>query len=159
VIALTKAKVLGYLTAIFAAGVLAGGVGGYTLARPKAGKPPPPPEPKEMAKHTIDRLEARLKLTPGQVGKIRNIVEQSFAEAHYRSGIHFKEVGEVFRKMNAQITEQLNSDQKEEFDRMEKERRDKMRGWGRPPKPQPPPSSTSELKDGTNCPSPGERAR
>ena len=53
-------------------------------------------------------------LSAEQRDKIRGIVEQSFAEAHQRNGAHFKEVGEIFRRMNTQITGHLTPEQKEE---------------------------------------------
>lgn len=148
-ITLTKTKVIAYLSAIFAAGVLAGGAGGYALGRPRPGPKPAAPDSKGMAQHTLQRLETRLNLTSDQRDKIRGIVEQSFAEAHQRNGAHFKEVGEIFRRMNTQISGHLTPEQKEEFERMEKERWEKMRNWGRskgsgpssdgksPPKPSP----------------------
>lgn len=130
-ITLTKTKVIAYLAAIFAAGVLAGGAGGYALGRPRPAARPAPPDSKGMAQHTLQRLETRLNLSPEQSDKIRGIVEQSFAEAHQRNGAHFKEVGEIFRRMNTQISGHLTPEQKEEFERMERERWEKMRSWGR----------------------------
>jgi hypothetical protein len=131
VITLTKTKVIAYLAAIFAAGVLAGGAGGYALSRPRPGPKPGPPDPKGMVQHTLQRLESRLQLNPDQLGKIRGIVEQSFTEAHQCNSSHFKEVGEIFRRMNSRISEHLTPDQKDEFERMEKERWERMRSWGR----------------------------
>ena len=146
-IALSTTRVLAYLAAIFVAGALAGGIGGYSLARNRTPKAPPsPPDSKLMVQHTIERLETRLKLSPQQLGRIRDIVEQSFAEAQCRSSNHIKEVGDVFRRMNTKISEHLDSNQKVEFDRMEKERRDKMR-WGRSKTP-----PTPEPRSATNCP-------
>lgn len=147
-IALTKTKVIAYLAAIFAAGVLAGGVAGYTLAKPARSKSAwSPPDPGSLARHTLERLESRLQLSPGQVGKIRGIVEQSFAAAQTRSSSHFKEVGEIFRRMNEQIGQHLTPDQRTLFECMERERWERMRGWGKPR----PPASPSESRDGTNC--------
>lgn len=131
-ITLTKTKVLAYLAAIFAAGALAGGAAGYALGRPRPGPKPGPPDSKGMVQHTLQRLESRLNLTAEQRDKIRGIVEQSFAEAHQRNSAHFKEVGEIFRRMNTQISEHLTAEQKDEFERMERERWEKMRSWGRP---------------------------
>lgn len=147
-IALTKTKVIAYLAAIFAAGVLAGVVAGYTLARPAKSKSPwSPPDSASMARHTLDRLESRLQLSPEQVGKIRGIVEQSFAAAQTRSSSHFKEVGEIFRRMNEQIGQHLTPDQKTLFECMERERWERMRNWGKSRSS----TSPSEARDGTNC--------
>lgn len=157
-IALTKTRVICYLAAIFAAGALAGGVGGYSIARKQQpARPHGPPPPKDMVQHTIDRLESRLSLTPEQVGRIRSVVEQSFAKLDTMNRENFTKGKEVFREMNAQIVTHLTPEQKSEFDRMEQERREKMRGWGRPPKAGPS-DGKIQSKDATNCP-PAERGR
>jgi hypothetical protein len=69
---LTKGKILAYLAATFAVGLLAGGfAGGVSSARlrhPERGKPP---TPDQIATWITDKLKAELDLTPAQVNQVR----------------------------------------------------------------------------------------
>ena len=111
-----RVKAILYLTAIFLAGTAAGFVTGRTSARQQALAPPKPPQ---MAEHLIARLQKQLKLTPGQLEKIRPLVEQSCVgldAIHYES---WQRVSDSFKTLNQQIAGHLNADQKKKLAEME----------------------------------------
>jgi hypothetical protein len=143
----TKRKVIGYIAAIFLSGVLAGGVAGYTLAKQR---PSPMPKPQEMAQGILSHLKTRLQLTSEQMTKARPLVEQTCSEIQAKSREQRKEISQRFEAMDMEITAFLSQMQREEFEKMQQERRELMSKHGRSR-----PADGFFGRSGSNCPTPG----
>ena len=115
----TKGQAIIYLVAIFIAGAACGAVIGYTSGKREAVVPA---RQKEMSERTLQRLEARLNLTPEQIAKVRPIVEQNSAAMQAIHRESWQRVSETFKRMNAQIAGHLTEDQNQKLEAMERER-------------------------------------
>ncbi|HOW64255.1 MAG TPA: hypothetical protein P5186_17235 [Candidatus Paceibacterota bacterium] len=71
---LTKGKLLGYLAAIFVAGLIAGGVLGFNYGRQSFFKPPPPDR---VSRNIMNWLKTELQLSPEQARQIEPILEET----------------------------------------------------------------------------------
>jgi len=143
---LTRGKVILYLTAIFLIGAVAGAVGGYTAARQKPFRPPPPPRFEDMATHIRNRYQTKLELTPEQLSKINPLIDGHCADFKAMQKEGMEKMSKLTEKFNQQLAEQLTPEQKVKFEAIEKERRERMHRWGRPPSR--PPEHKSERKPG-----------
>jgi len=116
---ITKGKAIGYLTAIFVAGCLAGSFAGFGYGRRATARPP---SPRAMTTHILNHLRAELKLTDDQMAKITPVVEQTSAEIraiHESSG---KNVLALVQKSDQQIGAFLDDDQKRKLAELQKNR-------------------------------------
>ena len=140
VTALTKGKVILYLTAIFVVAAAAGTVAGYSLAKQK--RPPGPPRLQDMAMHLRAKFQSKLELTPEQMAKLDPLLDQTFKEvgaAHLRN---MRETGKLFDALNERMSEFLTPKQQQALLEMDRKRQDFMR---------------KHCKDPTNGPSPERR--
>ena len=133
----TKKSVLIYLVAVFAAGLLAGGAGGYSLGKRKAFRPP---RPQEMTTHMCDHLKARLHLTPEQVKQIEPSIQQTAEELDAVHTSSAKRIADIFQRSNQRLTQYLTPEQKHSLDDMDRERQQFLGRNFKSPRPgQPPP--------------------
>ncbi len=118
---LSKGKILGYALAIFVAGAVTGGSVAIGYTKEKYGRPP---EQVDFRKRVEERFQERLHLTPEQMVKIKPILDQlgqEFGKIHRES---MQRVEETSKVLNAQIETYLTDAQKEEFRKMQAERRE-----------------------------------
>jgi Spy/CpxP family protein refolding chaperone len=121
---LSKWPIVLYLAGIF----LAGGVSGWVIARQTDKQTAfTAPQPKEIAISFRDRLHARLNLTDDQARQIDGLIERSSTELGALHSENIKQIRTVLSNRNAQICAVLGPEQKQQFDQMEKERREAWR--------------------------------
>jgi len=132
---LTKGKIILYLAVIFAVGGVTGAVISWGEARQKALLPP---SPRNICDHFRDRLKSRLNLTEEQMNRLQPILNKrvkGMEEIHSRS---IQETERVIHDTNQEIAQLLTSEQRQELDRMENERREFWQKHGKefhPPHP------------------------
>ncbi|MBU6401213.1 MAG: hypothetical protein KGS61_12925 [Verrucomicrobia bacterium] len=137
--ALTKGSVVFYLAAVFAAGLLAGGMAGFSVGQRTAFGPPP--RPREMAAHMCGDLRSHLHLSAEQVRQIQPILDETAAEIESVHSATAERIAVIFRKSNERIAQYLTPDQRVLLNEMQRERqRFFHRGPGPGhPRPGPPP--------------------
>ena len=151
---LTKGKVILYLAAIFVVGAAAGTVAGFGAGKQKVEKKVfgPLPSSEEMSRLHREKLQSRLDLTPDQMEKLMPLSEQLSAEMDTLNRRHGEAVKKAFVRFNAQLVELLTPEQKEKFEAMERDRRERFNKMCKPGDPSsskshapgsPPPSGTS----------------
>ena len=134
--ALTKWKAAAYLAAIFLAGSVSGWVAGTTWARQAAQHRP---HPREVVSTFRERTRS-LNLTPEQVSQIDAIATRSAAEFNAINEESMQRARACFSNRHAQVCSLFNPTQREQFEAIERER--KNRWIGKPPdhwRPPPPP--------------------
>ncbi len=129
---ITKTKAAVYLAAIFLAGLVAGGVAGFTVGRHTFFGPP---TPGDMTAHTLARLKGELKLSDEQVRSIRPLVEQTSAELHALHTNSMGRVMEIIKQCNRRMEPFLTAEQRQKL--AASERRFEQFG-PKPPGPRPP---------------------
>jgi hypothetical protein len=136
---LTKRSAAIYLVAVFLAGLLAGGVAGFSLGKRNAFAPP---RPQDMASHICERLKSKLHLTPEQVKQIDPLVNESAAELEAVHSTTADRITEIFQKLNQRQAQYLTPEQKVLLEEMERERQQFFRKAfkARPGRPQPGPA-------------------
>jgi len=117
---LTKKSAVIYLIAVFLAGLLAGGVAGFSLGKRTAFAPP---RPQDMASHICERLKSKLRLTPEQVKQIEPLVNETAAELKAVHSTTAERITEIFQTLNQRQTQFLTPEQKVLLEEMERERR------------------------------------
>lgn len=127
---LTKKIAAIYLAAVFVAGLLAGGVAGFSLGKKKAFAPPP--RPHDMATHICDRLKSKLNLKPEQVEKIEPLVNEAAVELEAVHAATGERIAEIFRNLNQRQAQFLTLEQKALLEAME---RDRQKFFGKEGKP------------------------
>ena len=116
---LSKWKVAVYLAAIFLAGGISGWMAATTLARYTASNPP---HPRQIAGTFKERTRS-LNLDQEQQHKVDIIAERSAAELSVINEENIRRIKQCFSNRHAQVSALLNPAQREQFDRIEKERR------------------------------------
>ncbi len=125
-------KVVLIFTVVFMAGVVAGG---FTYARFARTVVESRIRSEQFASSQMKRLEESLELTPEQMVRIKPVVEATGDEL----GRMRRETIAAFQRMEATITKELTSEQREKYEEMQRrmrERRDRDRdrgGSGGPP--------------------------
>ena len=123
-IGIGKIKLTLYLTGIFVAGGISGGVIATRMDKEKAFQPP---RPKEIATSLRDRLRAKITLTEEQARQLDVILERSSTEINSLNEDNGRRIKQGVSNRTAQITAILDPAQREQFEQMEKERRS---SWG-----------------------------
>ena len=134
---LTKGKVILYLAAIFVVGAAAGTVAGFGAGKEKVEKKVfgPPPSAADMSRHHREKLQSRLGLTPDQMQKLMPLSEQLSAEMDTLNRRHGEAVKQAFVRFNEQLVELLTPEQKEKFEAMERDRRERFNKMCKPGEP------------------------
>jgi periplasmic protein CpxP/Spy len=134
--AMNKFRVVFYAALIFLAGALTG-----ALVAPLVGRTfMRPPEPREMSRHMLMRLQSDLNLTEDQTAKIRPLIDKIGAEMDAIRRETTKRVHDRVAAMHAQIAQLLTPEQRDKFMKLEAEHRQRLghrRGRGEPPPPPP----------------------
>jgi hypothetical protein len=140
---LTKRSAAIYLAAVFLAGLLAGGVAGFSLGKRNAFAPP---RPQDMASHICERLKSKLRLTPEQVKQVEPLVNETAAELETVHSTTADRITEIFQKLNQRQGQFLTPEQKVLLEEMERERRQFFRKVfkAKPGRPQPEPASSEK---------------
>jgi hypothetical protein len=112
---------IAYLAAVFVAGAVAGGAGGYCLGMRKAMTPP---GSREITAATCDRLKSRLHLREDQMAHIQPIIKDAVTEFRGMCAGMMDKMTELAQKTNRRIAEFLDPDQKVLLDQMERERQE-----------------------------------
>lgn len=107
-----KLKIGFYLAAIFAAGFVTGVIVTVQVARHMM------PRPEDMAARWSRELQSRMNLTPGQVEKIRPIINDAIGELRSRLSA---DMLLILSNHNALIADELTPEQKPKFEQIEKE--------------------------------------
>ena len=149
---LTRSKVIFYLAAIFAVGAAAGTVAGFGAGKQKVEKKVfgPPPSPQEMSRHHREKLQSRLGLTPDQMEKLVPLSEQLSAEMETLNRRQWEDIKQAFGRFNEQLVGFLTPEQKEKFDEMEREHRERFNKMCKPG-----PSGSSGSSKGASGPPSG----
>ncbi len=116
---LGKKTVVFYLAAVFAAGLLAGGVAGFGLGKRRAFVPP---RPQDMATHMCERLKSKLHLTPEQEKQIKPLVDEAAVELESVHSATAERIREVIQKLNRRQAQFLSPEQKASLEEMDRER-------------------------------------
>jgi Spy/CpxP family protein refolding chaperone len=125
-----------YMSLVFASGILVGAYGFRVYANSATGAPiKPKPSPAEYRKQYVSDMQTLLSLTPGQVARVNQIMDETdalFHEQHEKRNAAIKQIREGhLEKIRAALTpEQLPRFEKwrlerEQRDRAERERREK----------------------------------
>jgi len=133
---LSRSSIALYMGLVFASGLVLGGFGdhlyglygGYRLAPGKSGKAPKSPE--EVRHSIIDFWKTHLKLTDAQVVKLGLIMDETRArmdEVH-RGTIPAQQ--DMRRTQIERMRAMLTPEQQVEYDRLQKEREERMKKGG-----------------------------
>ncbi|MHB1307876.1 MAG: hypothetical protein ACYC23_12430 [Limisphaerales bacterium] len=131
---LTKQRAIVYLLAVFVAGLIAGGAGGYALGIRQMFRPPPG----NMAERIMDTWKRELALTQDQIGQLEPIARETAAamEAMHEEG--WGRVRETFRQTNLRVEQYLTPEQCEQLRALEARHEKKMPRNPGPPPPRSP---------------------
>ncbi|HKQ39643.1 MAG TPA: hypothetical protein VJ063_16320 [Verrucomicrobiae bacterium] len=125
---ISKWKIILYLAAIFAAG----GVSGWVVAaKTTKERILTPPGPKEISSHFCDRLSSKMNLTPEQSAKIKDVSDRYAKEVDALRDEQWRRIRTAANNRNAQINAILNPEQREQFEQLERERREANRNRDR----------------------------
>lgn len=106
------------LGAIFGAGVCTGAITAVAVIVHLVNKPEPM---KQWVDSRLKELDARLKLTPEQREKIRPIVEKASARFRKIGATAFDEIIVTAKETHEEVANELNSEQRTEFDKYRQE--------------------------------------
>lgn len=133
---MSKWKICAYLTAIFLAGVVAGGFVGFKAGMHMMFRDP---NPDDMAEQVSDDLRKKLALTPDQVQQVKAIINDGMSHFHAVIGA---EVSASFSNANVRISAILTPEQQVKYVEIVKENERFMRSpndeHSGPPGPRPP---------------------
>jgi len=122
---MTKAKITFYVVLIFLAGAVAGGAVARKAWPPREHRPGPRrPDPEKFEDHLFGIMKERLKLTPEQIEKIEPIFHAGFKEVRTIQDKTLAQVEEAVQRNHADIAKELTAEQKNELERMDRERRE-----------------------------------
>lgn len=116
---LGKKTVALYLSAVFVAGLLAGGAAGFCLGKRRAFTAS---RPHDMATHLCERLKSKLHLTPEQERQIKPFVCEAATEIDSIFAVTGDRMTEIFGKLNERQAKFLTPEQKALLEEMEQER-------------------------------------
>ena len=133
---LTKNKIIIYLATIFVVGGITGAVLGWTGATHKILQPP---SGKMICEHVRHHLRSELNLTPDQMRQIDPILEKRASAMEAVHSRMIKEIEELIRASNEEISRVLDASQRTKFEEMEKKRQafipNRFRPRGDPSRP------------------------
>lgn len=121
---ISKTKIVLYILAIFVAGAFAGGFGGYSLANHD---PASRVRPDELADRIKKRMQTKLNLTAEQMKEIDPSVQKVCAQLRMIGHNSALETSKAFDKFNQQIAAFLTSEQEEELDKFQLERKESVK--------------------------------
>ena len=121
---ISKRKIVLYLLAIFAAGALAGALGGYSVAQQERGSEV---RPDELTGRIKRQMQSKLKLTPEQMKQIEPSVQDVCAELRAIGHNSALETGRAFERFNQRIAGFLSADQEAELDKFQLERKESVK--------------------------------
>lgn len=129
-----KGKALFYMAAIFAIGLLAGGVaGGLTGYRFGTQRLSRPPAAEQMAASVKQRLQQELRLTAEQEKQIAPMVSDFVVEMNAVHSNTVERAVTVIRSMHQRVAEVLTPEQRDSLQRMQQEREAEFRRAAHPP--------------------------
>jgi Spy/CpxP family protein refolding chaperone len=129
-----KGKALFYMAAIFAIGLLAGGVaGGLTGYRFGTQRLLRPPAAEQMAASVKQRLQQELRLTAEQEKQIAPMVDDFVVEMNAVHSNTVERAVTVIRSMHQRVAEVLTPEQRNSLQRMQQEREAEFRRVAHPP--------------------------
>jgi hypothetical protein len=114
----SKLKIGLYLSAIFVAGMVTGGIVTFQAGRHMM------PGQADMAAHWCGDLQSKMNLTPAQVEKIRPIINDAMGE--FKSRL-YADMSLNLSNFNARIAGELTPEQKSKFEQIQKEQQDMIR--------------------------------
>lgn len=121
---ISKRKIVLYLLAIFAAGVLAGGVGGYSIARQENVSEV---RPDELASRIKRQMRSKLNLSEEQMKRIEPSVQAVCGELRAIGHNSALETGRAFDRFNQRIAQFLSAEQEGELEKFQRERKESVR--------------------------------
>ncbi len=124
-----RGQALGYMAAVFLAGVVAGAGVGYSAGKRAMVKPPPAPG--LMSTHVTERLTRELGLDGRQVGSVKPIVDEACAEMESAHGENVRRMCEIMKRTNRKIEPLLTEEQKAKLKEEEAKREASMRKFAR----------------------------
>lgn len=116
----SKVKALVLISVVFLLGAVVGASLGTAIVSKKFAETPGSPSPKKKGK-LIEKFKTRLNLSPSQTEQLQLILDDThkqFGELHQAVKPQFEEIR---NRMRARIREQLNDEQKREFEVMTRE--------------------------------------
>lgn len=133
---LSKWKVTAYLAAIFFAGVVSGWMGATAVLKRSAITPPLPGE----IASTFRERTRKLNLNSDQEKQIDTIADRSAAEMSTVNEENFRRIRQCFSNRHAQVSAILSAEQREQFEKMERERQERFAARGGRSHRRPPPA-------------------
>jgi hypothetical protein len=121
---ISKTKVVLYILGIFVAGALAGGFGGYSMARQD---PASRVRPDELADRIKKRMQTKLNLTAEQMKEIEPSVQKVCAQLRMIGHNSALETSKAFDRFNQQIADFLTAEQEAELDKFQLERKESVK--------------------------------
>lgn len=121
---LNRQKIIGYLAAVFVAGAIAGGAGGYQWGRQSVIRKGPPRPPGDMASHLIESYKREIGLTPEQTAQVEPMIQEASQRVRSLHRESFKQTDAIMKDCNRRIFALLDPSQQTKFRQME-ERRDR----------------------------------
>jgi Spy/CpxP family protein refolding chaperone len=149
------------LIVIFAAGAVSGGLVAFHIARRNAARPPPPPE--VWGARQFEHFAKVLNLTAAQRQVIEPLMKKNVEELARLRRQAMRTSDDILERMDADIAAQLTPEQRTQFEKIWKERRERRRqlhdraghGGHEPPPgfhpeaPKPPPPDAAPKSTGT----------
>jgi Spy/CpxP family protein refolding chaperone len=118
---ISKWKLVLYLAAIFAAGGVSGWVVAAKMTKERIYSPP---APKEISSHFCERLFSKMNLSPEQSQKIKEISDRYAREVDGVRDEQWRRIRQASTTRNAQINAILTTEQRVQFEQIERERRE-----------------------------------
>jgi hypothetical protein len=121
---LSRATIALYVGLVFASGLVLGAFGQrlYTASTVVAKQRP---NPEEFRKRIVAEYESRLKLTPDQIVKLNQILDDTRARMEETRQKMRPSYQKIHEEQVAKIRELLTPDQQSEYDKMRKEREER----------------------------------
>ena len=123
---LSRAAIAMYVGLVFASGLVLGAFGEklYTASVVSAKQRP---NPEEFRKKVMAEYESRLKLTPDQVAKVNQIMDETRTRMEETRRSMRPAYQKIHEDQVAKMREILTPDQQAEYDKMRKEREDRQK--------------------------------
>ncbi len=116
-------KLVLLLTGIFVAGGITGSFVTVRVVRNWAKRAA---QPEQWGPNRLDMLTKRLDLTPEQIERIRPLIKRDMEDLAFIRQTGFREARRILERMELDISAELTPAQKEKFDQLTKEIRERM---------------------------------
>jgi Spy/CpxP family protein refolding chaperone len=116
-------KLVLLLTGIFVAGGITGSFVTVRVVRNWAKRVA---QPEQWGPNRLDMLTKRLDLTPEQIERIRPLIKRDMEDLAFIRQTGFREARRILERMELDIAAELTPPQKEKFDQLNKEFRERM---------------------------------